>query len=67
MNRATKWYDSPLLSWIAAAIALGMTLLYIQRLVEPDHPPTTGFVTGAWVLMLVVWLVSAIYKTWFRR
>jgi hypothetical protein len=56
--------DTPWLNWAGVAVSLAMTFLYIRRLGGPDAEPHTAFVTGAWIVMSVVWLGSAIYKTW---
>jgi len=67
MDRSEKSRNLPWLNWAGAVVSLTMTLLYLQRLNGPDSEPHTAFVTGAWVLMLAVWLTSAVYKTWFKK
>lgn len=67
MDKSKKALGLPWLNWAGVAVSLTMTLLYLQRLAGPDAEPHTTFVTGAWALMLAVWLASAVYKTWFRK
>jgi hypothetical protein len=44
-----------------------MLLSYIGQIDFSDVDRRTAYVALAWALMLVVWLSTAIYKTWFRR
>jgi hypothetical protein len=67
MDWLEKTLNLPWLNWAGVVVSLTMTLLYLQRLNGPDAEPHTAFVTGAWVLMLAVWLASAVYKTWFKK
>ncbi|MEJ2274362.1 MAG: hypothetical protein P8Y01_07275 [Woeseiaceae bacterium] len=67
MDWLEKTLTLPWLNWAGVVVSLTMTLLYLQRLNGPDAEPHTAFVTGAWVLMLAVWLASAVYKTWFKK
>jgi uncharacterized membrane protein len=67
MSETPRWLRSPVHNWIAALVSLGMLILYVQRLVGPDPRPSTPWVTAAWAIMLLIWLASAIYKTWIQK
>lgn len=44
-----------------------MLILYVQEMLGPDKRPTTDYLVLAWGLMFAVWLITAIYKTWFSK
>ena len=67
MTGTPRWLRSPGHNWIGVAVSLAMLILYLQRLGAPDPRPSTPWVTAAWAVMLLVWLTSAVYKTWLRK
>ena len=67
MTRNSQWFESPAFNWTGAVVSLLMLALYIQQLMGPDQRPSTPWVAAAWAAMFFVWLVTAIYKTWFRK
>lgn len=47
---------------IGALVALGMTLLYIQRSLAPDAGMHQYVVTGIWALMATAWITALIIR-----
>ena len=67
MSSDPRWLRSPLYNWIGVVVSLGMLILYVQRLLGPDPRASTPYVTLAWGVMLLVWLITAVYNTWIRK
>jgi hypothetical protein len=67
LTKKLGWFESPAFNWVGVTLSLIILALYVQQLTGPDQRPGTPFVTAAWAVIFVVWLVSAIYKTWFRK
>lgn len=67
MSDWKRAFDSPVPNWAMAGVSVYMLLSYISQIDFSDIDRRTASVALAWAVMLVLWLSSAIYKTWFRR
>lgn len=59
--------ESPVPNWAMTGVSVYMLLSYIGQIDFSDIDRRTAYVALAWALMLVVWLSTAVYKTWFRH
>ena len=61
------WYDSAWSWWASAAVALVMVAEYTRLVLTTDDSPRKIIVLTIWVVLLVLWLGRAIYRTWIKK
>jgi hypothetical protein len=67
MIKKVSWIESPAFNWAGVAVSLVMLVLYVQQLMSPGHSSSTPYVTAAWAVIFVVWLATAVHKSWFNK
>lgn len=67
MSDWKRAFDSPVPNWAMAGVSVYMLLSYLDQIDFSAVDRRTATVALAWAVMLVIWLSTAIHKTWFRR
>ena len=61
------WYDSVWSWWASAALALVMVAEYTRLVLAADDGPRKIIALTIWVVLLILWLGRAIYRTWIKK
>jgi hypothetical protein len=61
------WYDSAWSWWASAALALVMVAEYTRLVLTADDSPRKVIALTIWVVLLILWLGRAIYRTWIKK
>ncbi len=65
MAESKSFPSRPYLNW-AMVVVSGYMIFEYAGLSDDGRAIPADYVLGAWVVMFVAWLATAIYRTWFR-